>query len=416
MPLHTLCNNKELDDSVAVDILGLLLERCPEAVRPVRHADRYDRIAVYRLPIHFAAESKSPEFCRVLIEAYPGSERITSPDGLLPLHIACKCGAVATAAYLYELYPESINVAAGNGPYTMYTFSMQIMRGYYPIHCAIARLKSETPTIAVEMVHMLLDCDPSVVVSQEFDGVSPLFLVCIMGSSGVYPAFSSSVNVAPVSDVLKALHLLYDAQPEAMEENMIDAPLIEFLLFPEEIQSFVNSQLTYARQSRDLTFMSTRNENGQLPLHTALRDNAPFGSIKLLVKGNPIAVQTADNDGALPLHLATQHHDSTKVVDYLIGLDPTTLTTVDGNGNTALHYACRGAKHEIIALLLEEYDAVAVSKRNALNKLPIHLLFESNAVTDREEDAKYAESIFQLLRAYPETVMVSGEQPQLFIP
>jgi ankyrin repeat protein len=124
------------------------------------------------------------------------------------------------------------------------------------------------------------------------------------------------------------------------------------------------------------------------------------------VKGNPIAVQTADNDGALPLHLATQHHDSTKVVDYLIGLDPTTLTTVDGNGNTALHYACRGAKHEIIALLLEEYDAVAVSKRNALNKLPIHLLFESNAVTDREEDAKYAESIFQLLRAYPDTVMM----------
>jgi ankyrin repeat protein len=390
-----------------VDILGLLLERCPEAVRPVRHADRYDRIAVYRLPIHFAAESKSPEFCRVLIEAYPGSERITSPDGQLPLHIACKCGAVATAAYLYELYPESINVAAGNGLYTIYTFSMQIMRGYYPIHCAIARLTSETPTIAVEMVHMLLDCDPSVVVSQEFHGVSPLFLVCIMGSSGVYPAFSFSVNVAPVSDVLKVLHLLYDAQPEAIEENMIDAPLD---MFPEEIQSFVNSQLTYARQSRDLTFMSTRNENGQLPLHTALRDNAPFGSIKLLVKGNPIAVQTADNDGALPLHLATQHHDSTKVVDYLIGLDPTTLTTVDGNGNTALHYACRGAKHEIIALLLEEYDAVAVSKRNALNKLPIHILLESGSVSDGEEDAKYAESIFQLLRAYPETVVISDTQ------
>jgi hypothetical protein len=63
--------------------------------------------------------------------------------------------------------------------------------------------------------------------------------------------------------------------------------------------------------------------------------------------------------------------------------------------------------------LLEEHDAVAVSKRNAHKKLPIHLLFESNAEnagTDREEDTKYAESIFQLLRAYPETVMILDTQ------
>jgi ankyrin repeat protein len=90
----------------------------------------------------------------------------------------------------------------------------------------------------------------------------------------------------------------------------------------------------------------------------------------------------------------------------LVGLDSDTLTAVDGGGNTALHLACRGAKYDTIALLLEKYNAVSVSQSNVCNKLPIHLLLESNAVTDREEDIKYTESIFRLLRAYPDTVII----------
>jgi hypothetical protein len=59
----------------------------------------------------------------------------------------------------------------------------------------------------------------------------------------------------------------------------------------------------------------------------------------------------------------------------LVGLDATTLDTVDGEENTALHYACRGAKYDAIALLLEKYDAVSVLKRNAQKqkKLPIDI-------------------------------------------
>lgn len=61
-------------------------------------------------------------------------------------------------------------------------------------------------------------------------------------------------------------------------------------------------------------------------------------------------------------------------------------------------------KYDTIALLLGEYGAASVSKRNVHNKLPIHLLLESNEVRDRE-DIKYVESIYRLLRAYPETLM-----------
>ncbi len=374
-PLHHLCNNKQLHDTAAVDILGFFLERYPEAVR---HTETNGA-----LPIQLAAGqgSKSPEFCSMLIEAYPGSERMADSNRTLPFHIACGIGRVATAEYLYQLDPESINVTDGGGA--------------YPIHHAIMRLKSGNPATSIEMVQFLLDCDLNVASLKMLEIFSPLFMVCVLEHSGV--------NVAPImSVVLKVLHLLYDAYPEAIEDNAIEGFLDGF---PEEIQSFVNSQLTYAHQARDSTLMNTPDVNGQLPLHSALCDNVSLGSMKLLVKGNRDAVRVSDHCGWLPLHLAILNYDSTTVVDYFVGLDSNTLTAVDMGGNTALHYACRCAKYDTIVLLLEKYDAVSVSKTNGHNKLPIHLLLESNA-NSREGDTKYTESIFRLLRAYPDTVMM----------
>ena len=94
-------------------------------------------------------------------------------------------------------------------------------------------------------------------------------------------------------------------------------------------------------------------------------------------------------------------------MEYLVGLDTTTLDIMDKKGNTALHYACRGAKYETITILLEKYDAVSVSKRNSHKKLPIDVLWESNAVIDRDS-IEYTESVFRLLREYPEMVMTSN--------
>ena len=151
--------------------------------------------------------------------------------------------------------------------------------------------------------------------------------------------------------------------------------------------------------------MTTPDHNGRLPLHTALQNNVRLGSIKLLVKGNPSAVLSPDISGATPLHIACQHHDSANsVMQHLVTLDATTLEAVDRDGNTALHLACRGARHEIIAMLLEKYNNVSVSNRNADKKLPIDLLWESNEVLDRES-IEYTESIFRLLKAYPEVMM-----------
>ena len=149
--------------------------------------------------------------------------------------------------------------------------------------------------------------------------------------------------------------------------------------------------------------MTTPDEMGQLPLHTVLQNNVTLGSVKLLLKGNPPALQTRDNSDTFPLHIACEHHDSPNVVQYL-AQQLLALWMV----KEVLHLACRGAKYETIAMLLERYDAVSVSKRNAHKKLPIDLLWESNQVQDRES-IEYIESVFRLLKAFPELLMKTGK-------
>ena len=369
MPLHILCANEKLDDEVAVEILMLLLQRCPESVR---HVDQGD------LPIYLAATRHSLEFCRILIEAYPGSERITNDNGILPFHGACQSYTVATAKYLYELYPESINVADNVG--------------LRPIYYAITGPQCrEKPEIWVEMIQFLLDCDPNGALRQ-YDGKLPFYWVC---------NYATNENTPTLNAYLKVLQMIYDAHPEAIESNEITSDVGEFCA---EVQTFIRSQLSYARQVRRRTVMTIRDQNGQLPLHRALRDNVTLGSIKLLVKGNSSVICNFDNTGMIPLHIACQYHDSAVVVDYLIGLDSITFRATDFDHNTALHFACRGAKYDTITLLLDKYGGVLISKRNAHNQLPIQLLLESNEVGDRE-DIKYMESIYRLLRVYPETVI-----------
>ena len=371
MPLHSLCRNVKVDEAVAIQILKFLLEKNPDSVR---HADRGGR-----LPIHFAAGRRSPEFCHVLIEAYPGSERISDARGVLPLHNACAINSLATVEYFYRRYPDAIVHAT--------------IRGQYPIFYSVGFIvRSELPKADIESIRFLLDCDPRVK-TQSLRGWSLLRLAC-----------GQQFNDSNIHVALQMIKVIYDAHPEAIEDNRITTDIRRY---HQQVQEFINSQLVHVRLAKDQRLrrrMTTPDGNGQLLLHRAVQNNVTLGSIKLLVKGNPAAILSPDNSGALPLHFAFQHDDSASIVRYLVGLDPSTLDAVDREGNSALHLACRGAKYDTIAMLLEKYDAISVSKRNTDEKLPIDLLWESNAVEDRGS-VEYMGSVFQLLKAYPETVM-----------
>ena len=293
MPLHYLCDNTNLNESAATKILKLLIEKHPEAIR---HVDNKGH-----LPIHLACASRSPEFCRMLIEAYPGPERTSNTNGLLPFHFACANNNVATVECLYKLYPGAINHTTTSGA--------------YPIHYAIAGLgiRSNNPTAAVEIVQFLLDCDPNVKL-QEAEDLSLLYFAC----QGEY-------TDANIEAALQAIKIIYDAHPEAIEDNDIASNIQRY---HQQVQTFINSQLVYSRQAKDHSLMTTPDANGRLPLHNLLRDNVILGSIKLFATSNTAAIQTPDKSGALPLHVACEHHESSSVVSYLLGLDMNTFHSV----------------------------------------------------------------------------------------
>ena len=167
--------------------------------------------------------------------------------------------------------------------------------------------------------------------------------------------------------------------------------------------SFLEAQLVYARRANDRRAMTTPDQNGQLPLHRALHDKATFGAIKLLVNGNPAALQVADNLGRFPLHIACES-SAVEVVKYLVELDSTRLNDCDVNGNSPLHCACLVGNCGVIKYLLERHVR-SISEGNAANKLPIHLLLcDCGEDTVDRESPEYLETIWRLLLAHPETL------------
>ena len=150
-----------------------------------------------------------------------------------------------------------------------------------------------------------------------------------------------------------------------------------------------------------MTAMTTVDENGWLPLHRALKDNTSLGSIKLLMRANPAAVQVSDLNGAHPLHIACEF-SPVKVVQLLVELAGGTLNNVDGKKDSPLHYACRRGNLGIVKYLLQA-NVPSVSERNNKNKLAIQLLLDCGEVVDRNS-LEYVETVHQLLLANPEVV------------
>ena len=366
LPIHELCHNDDLDDEAAsLDILQFMLEIDPTLPREL--------VGNSSLPVHYAisVQYKSTRFCKILIDAYPESLRIISDEGL-PIHLACignRDDTADTIQYMLELDPELINAEYNNS--------------YLPIHCAAENGRAE-------LIELLLKFDPDAASKETNDGNQqlPLHLAC----SYTNPNLSS-------------IQALYDAYPEAIlaRDEHGDTPLD--IARSEENQpaiDFLQAQLVYARQAQDMTAMTTVDDDGWLPLHRALKDNAPLGSIKLLVNGNPAAVQVADQNGAHPLHIACEF-SSVKVVKYLVDLDGDTLNNVDTKNNSPLHYACRRGNLGIVKYLLQA-NVPSVSDRNNDNKLAIHLLLECGSVILDRDSLEYIETIQQLLLANPEVV------------
>ena len=371
LPIHFLCENDKLVKAVLVDILTVLLTTFPESVQH-ENSDG-------ALPLHRAARSGMPlEVLKILVNMYPESVRIpVSSTGALPIHRACvssNCN-LDSVEYLLLDYPEGINVRDSEGR--------------LPIHYAAISLGAQKADVIEHLLSKDLTCVSKVTNNHR---QTPLHLACL---SDLAPDLSS-------------IQLLFDAYPEAILERDVDGytPLrFMHMIESNSITDFLQTQLEYAKKSQDINAMAALDQNRWLPLHHALKNNAPLGSIKLLVKGFALAVRVPDNNMTFPLHIAFEY-STIKVVRYLMSmLDDSIWNHLDVNKDSILHYACRGGNCEVVKYLLDKQSPY-VSEHNADKKLPIHLLCQYGLPPSSLE---HTDTVYRLLLADPETVRKSGD-------
>ena len=396
-PTHSLCDrDAECDAEIPdIKILALLISASPELVR------RSDNVAGM-LPIHYAALHGKHEYVKLLAYAYPESLRIVSDEGNAPLHYACMFHNTETVEVICNECPEAL--------------CDRTMDGLLAIHLACAGGPPDP-----ELINILLSEDPSLA-SEKTHDEKPRLALHILCS-----------NEYPDEDVAQGVKLLYDAYPEAI--HIISEPeprqrlrgFNEARFSPlgiakraarkakerqvewyqvrtsEAVVSFLETQQPYADKIRDFQCMTTLDQCGWLPFHHALQEHASLGTIKIMLKANPCALQVANFQLSFPLHIACEF-STIGVAKYLVELGTKrTLNHIDSNGDSPLHYACRGGNYEVLKYLIE-VSAKSVSERNRNGELPIHSIC-GHKQEDNPESSEYVETTWRLLLAYPEAVM-----------
>eukprot|EP00984_Skeletonema_dohrnii_P024819 scaffold13966_cov110-Skeletonema_dohrnii-CCMP3373.AAC.4 len=449
-PLVYLCCNITLDETAAVESLTLLLESCPESAQCSTHNGF--------LPIRFACEYRSPDFCCELIRAYPESSRHEVNGKPFLHHVLFTSSvddsvALAVLKMLLKNHPRMVRDFRWNGkPLLHYAACDE-----HPRAVQICRLIIQAfPELVLELdesiddfqlqplhiackfgnlpvVECILELRPDAIRGASSNGSFPIhFAICALtdrnpqaavevvkfllsvhpsvasqevnGVTNTYPLIWAclATTASNLNAGLEVINLLYNAYPEAIFNAEASLrPLIGISETPDDVKHFLVRQLRYAAQASNLQLVRTQDGNGRLPLHHALEEDAPWGAIKLLVQADPVTLQIPDSDGSLPSHIACQYHECPDVIKYLLDLNIDSLLVADNRGNTPLHCACLEGRYDVIEMLLTWYPNAAVCERNLDGDLPIQLLLDC----DDQESADYASCIFLLLKASPEMWM-----------
>eukprot|EP00956_Cyclotella_meneghiniana_P028571 scaffold66902_cov23-Cyclotella_meneghiniana.AAC.2 len=228
--------------------------------------------------LHYAAGSRGPKFCKLLIKMKPDLVRTADIDGELPVHTSCSLNFNGeTTKYSLYSYPESINIADSEGRSPLHYFFRNLTS---------ARVGTNISEQDLDVLRLLFHNDRGAVSKPtNTSGDLPLHLACMEFS-------------------LILAKSVYNSYPEAilMQNNYRDFPLdIARRWNQPELVSCLEIQLGYVLQARE------GRRSGQLSIHRALQSaNILTGTLKLMVAANPSTVTTADNQGNLPIHIACQ--------------------------------------------------------------------------------------------------------------
>eukprot|EP00956_Cyclotella_meneghiniana_P027104 scaffold60061_cov35-Cyclotella_meneghiniana.AAC.1 len=248
--------------------LSTILKSYPEVVQ--------EKYGTGRTLLHYAGTcGRSPEFCQQLIDTNPDLVKTVDNNGKLPFHLACSQMNIRTAKFLYENYPESINIPANNG--------------HYPLHMLLLASHRVRLEDTIELLQFLLEHDQGALSSiiRDIDGVTTaLHIAC-----------------QDPSESLEIVKLVFDAYPRAIyiEDDIGDSPID---VAPHETIEFLDHQLHLEYQARQ---DRTPDSNGELPIHRALYNtDMSTGGIKLMMAANPESINVTNTHGHNLLHIACQ--------------------------------------------------------------------------------------------------------------
>ena len=187
---------------------------------------------------------------------------------------------------LLERYPESLH--------------LRDACGFLPIHRA-SNWRDRN-----EIIEFLLKKDPNclsktVPVDNEHDGGRlPFHLSCAEKKKlnsvrflfNLYPEAIMKADASgklPIDIVRNSIESggRYGIEPLEGEERVEAVNTIAFL----------QTQMNYAHKAEDREAMAAPDSEGMLPLHRAICSGACLGAVKLLLKSNPEAIQSADLRG-----------------------------------------------------------------------------------------------------------------------
>jgi ankyrin repeat protein len=149
---------------------------------------------------------------------------------------------------------------------------------------------------------------------------------------------------------------------------------------------------------------SSKDNDGDLPLHYAARYSESIDMIRFLLQANPGATKVHGEGNLVPLHCALYNESSSRmpIMKCLLEVDPHAAKLINSDGDTALHLAVdHECENAILKLIMKAYpDSAKV--QNDLGLLPLH------TACYLKNESHATEIVELLLKEFPGAVNVAS--------
>lgn len=306
------------------ELIKYLVEQWPDSVKEKSDG----RINGYVLPLHHALDKREvhAEVIRVLVDQWPDSVKERTNMGTPPLEQAIAMGAdadVAVIKVLVEAWPDSVKVEDS-------VKCIPPSKGCCALWQAI---KTKAPLPVIQ--YLIKQWPDALKIRTSFNGDLPLHTAVRHGSPVEviqcmvqhWPDSIKEKNDKGEIPLLSAIHLKDKSTLEIMD-CLVDPRC------PLHFASGYQGALPYiqAHMAENSNSIRDLDDQGNLPLHSALSRVAELEVIKYLTDRWPESVKERNRNGDLPLHLAIIHQAGLKVIQYLVKQWPDSVTEKDHHG------------------------------------------------------------------------------------